>query len=76
MKTSLNIDDRLFKAARREAQKSGKNLSETITAWARIGQQALKRRGRGGRKLRTVNLGGPSSIDLSSRRDWMDSLDE
>ena len=78
MKTSLIIDDRLFREARKEAQKTGKTLSEMISHWARIGWETLRKsRSRPTKgEFKAVNLGGPSKIDLRSRRDWMDTLDE
>lgn len=75
MKTSLNLDDYLFKAAKKEMQKTGKTLSETISLWARLGlEHLLKQKPQSGKKLKTVDLGGPAMLDLSSRRDWRDLL--
>lgn len=76
MKTSLNIDDVIFKAAQKASQQSGKTISETISDWARVGRESLTRQ----KKLRRravppVNLGGVSRIDLTCRRDWMDLLE-
>mgnify|MGYP001766763521 CR=1 FL=1 len=79
MKTSLNIDDILFKEAGEEARREGKTIGETISGWARAGRRALleKRRAAKRRKApRAVDLGGPAMIDLGSRRDWMDSLED
>lgn len=77
MKTSLNLEDSLVKAAQKEIQKTGKSLSDTISHWARVGRDHLakKKRASSPKKLKTVNLGGPSRVDLSSRRDWKDLLD-
>lgn len=76
MKTSLIIDDRVFQTARREAERRGKTVSQVISDWARIGLETLKKAAQSRRKaLKSVNLGGAAEIDLSSRRDWMDSLD-
>lgn len=77
MKTSLTLDARLVQAARKEAAKTGKTLSATITQWARTGWEVLQKQRRTITKqpLKTVNLGGPASIDLQCRRDWMDTLD-
>ncbi|MBI1869565.1 MAG: hypothetical protein HYS07_00050 [Chlamydiae bacterium] len=76
MKTSLIIEDRLFRAAQKEAHREGKTLSETISFWARVGWESLRRSKHHPRHpVKPVDLGGPSSINLKSRRDWMDLLD-
>lgn len=76
MKTSLIIDDRVFQTAKREAERRGQTVSQIISDWARIGLETLKKATKSRRKaLKSVSLGGPAAIDLSSRRDWMDSLD-
>ncbi|MBI4366061.1 MAG: hypothetical protein HY543_04500 [Deltaproteobacteria bacterium] len=76
MKTSLILDDRVFQAAKRESQRSGRSLSALISDWARIGLETLKHTAkRKHRQLKTVDLGGPARLDLNSRRDWMDTLD-
>lgn len=76
MKTSLVIDDRIFQAAKREAQRSGRTVSELICEWARVGLQTVKTAvHRRRRTLKTADLGGPARVDLSNRRDWMDTLD-
>jgi len=75
MKTSLNIEDSLFKEAQKEAQKNRKTLSETISYWARIGRDTLRKsKKEGQRRLKSVDLGGAARVDLNSRRDWMDKL--
>lgn len=76
MKTSLIIDDRVFQAARREAERQGKTVSQLISEWARIGLETLRKVTRlRRRKLRTVNLGRPAKINLNSRSDWMEELE-
>lgn len=75
MKTSLVIEDSLFKAARKEAQKQKKTLSEIISFWARIGRQMLSKHKTKANELKAVDLGGPSSVDINSRRDWLDTLE-
>lgn len=76
MKTSLNIENSLFEIAQKEAQKNKKTLSETITHWARVGWETLKKQKRNQKpKLTFLNLGGPTLIDINCRRDWMDVLD-
>jgi len=77
MKTSLNIEESLYKAARGEALRTGRPMSEIISRWAAAGRKALLKEVKGGKRtLNSVDLGGPSQIDLSSRRDWYDSLEE
>ena len=78
MKTSLNIDDYLFEAARKEAQKRGTTIGETLSWWAQVGRKALRAnrgRVRTSARVKAVNLGGAARLDLNSRRDWMDVLD-
>ena len=76
MKTSLTIENSLFKAAQKESEKTGKTLSETISYWARVGRENLfKKKKKQAIKFKSVDLGGPASIDLNSRRDWIDSLE-
>ncbi len=76
MKTSLLIEDSLFEAARKEAQKERKTLSEVITSWARLGYQSFKeaKKSKKSGGVKTVNLGGAAQIDINSRRDWLDLL--
>ncbi|MBI1882595.1 MAG: hypothetical protein HYS08_00075 [Chlamydiae bacterium] len=76
MKTSLIIEDHLFRAAQREAQRQGKTLSETISFWARVGWESLKHQKKSPtRDVKPVDLGGPSRVNLKSSRDWIDFLD-
>ncbi len=75
MKTSLLIEDGLFRAAKKEAQKRKKTLSEIISFWARVGRQMLSKQKTKFKALKAVDLGGPSSVDINSRRDWMDTLE-
>lgn len=74
-KTSLNLDDQIFEAAKKEAARSKKTLSEVISFWARIGRNHLKNVKAKESRFRPVDLGGDSLIDLTRRNDWMDSLD-
>lgn len=76
MKTSLIIEDELFVAAKKEAAKSGKTLSEVISYWARLGRDSLKAKKAKPPEFKAVDLGGPASIDLTNRRAWMETLDE
>ena len=77
MKTSLLIEDSLFREAKKEAEKQRRTLSEVISEWARLGRDVLKkaRLKKGPGRLRSVDLGGSASVDLNSRRDWMDLLE-
>ena len=74
MKTSLNIEDSLFKAAQQTAQKYGRTLSDVISEWARVGKDTLTHK-KTRPPFHPADLGGPAKVDLSSRRDWMDTLD-
>lgn len=77
MKTSLNINDHIYKTAQREAQNQSSTISEIISFWAQVGLDFIKKQ-RARKKLvfKPVDLGGPAEIDLNSRRDWMDLLDK
>ncbi len=76
MKTSLIVDDSLFRDAKKEAEKEKKTLSEVLSHWARIGRDVLKKTKKAGQApLKSIDLGGPAAVDLNSRRDWMDTLD-
>lgn len=75
MKTSLNIEDRLFGLLQRESIRQKKTLGEILSEWARVGYEALCKQGKKGkRRLRSVNLGGETRIDINSRKEWMDLL--
>ena len=77
MKTSLNIDDNLYREAKAEALRSGRSVSDVITAWAREGRIAVSHRAKQKPvKFSPADLGGPPKLDLSSRRDWLDTLDD
>lgn len=79
MKTSLIIDDPLFNAAQKEALKNKTTVSQTLSFWAKVGREVLaqkKWKPASKRILKTVDLGGPALIDLSSRKDWRDILDQ
>ena len=76
MKTSLIIDDRVFKLAEREARKLGVSISQVISDWARLGlSRSLENRSSKKPKLKPVDLGSAPLMDLTSRRDWLDGLD-
>lgn len=76
MKTSLIIEDSLYRAAKTEAERTGKTISQTISFWASAGRLALKGEKRKKKRVIPVlNLGEPR-LDLTSRRDWLDLLDD
>ena len=76
MKTSLVLDDHLYQEAQRVAREKGKTLSETISEWARLGRKvALEQQRKSRGVYQPVDLGEPL-LDIGSRRDWMDMLDE
>ena len=75
MKTSLNIDDALFKAAQNAAIRGNISVSQVISRWARTGFTQLNSKKKKPSSLKTVDLGGSSLIDINSRRNWMDLLD-
>ncbi len=75
MKTSLNLQDSLFAAAKKESHSTGLTISEIISRWAWAGRRVLIKK-RTAKKLKTADLGGSALIDLSSRRHWLDLLDK
>ena len=76
MKTSLIIEDSIYDKAKQFALQTGKSISEVISLWARIGMEASNSKKRAkNSKLKTVDLGSEVSMNLDSRRDWMDTLD-
>lgn len=76
MKTSLNIEDEIFNAARLESIKTGKTLSDVICLWARAGRKFFLTRKKKRKDFCPVDLGDEAQIDLSSRKDWMEALDD
>lgn len=77
MKTSLIIDDTLFKAAQKDALKKKTTLSSVINDWARLGRAAFQKSRKSVlKRVVAVDLGGPASLDVNSRKQWMDLLDE
>jgi hypothetical protein len=76
MKTSLIIDDKIFDDAKKEADKSGKTISEIISKWAQVGREFWKKE----QKMKHVkefkprSLGAPM-IDLTNRKNWMEELE-
>lgn len=76
MKTSLVIDDRVFEDAKKEADKSGRTISEVISKWAQLGRETWKQsqKKQRAKEFKAKDLGAPQ-IDLSSRKDWMEELE-
>ncbi len=76
MKTSLVIDDRVFEEAKKEADKSGRTISEVISKWAQLGRESWKQsqKSQKTRVFKAKDLGTPQ-VDLSSRKDWMEELE-
>ena len=75
-KTSLIIDDNLFKAAAKEAEASDTSISQVISRWAVIGRNAERVSATRARVIyRPRDLGAPL-LTLRSRNEWMDALDE
>ncbi len=77
MKTSLVIDDALYQAAKKHAEKHGTTLSETISEWAKTGFQMLKQKKNDYQKKSFTPLdgGGPPYINIHNRNEWLDELD-
>jgi hypothetical protein len=76
MKTSLVLDDRVFEEAKREAHKTGRSISEIISQWAALGREVWRdKKNKSVKKFKALNL-GPEKIDLTSRKDWMEELDD
>lgn len=74
MKTSLTIEESLYRAARKEALRSGRSLSEIITSWAKEGLRSIQEKGKQKKpELKSVDL-GDLNVDISSRRDWLDII--
>ena len=76
MKTSLVLDDRVFEEAKKESLKTGKTISEIISEWAAIGRDQWKKlKGKKKKTFKPLDLGG-QNIDLTSRKEWMEDLDD
>ncbi len=76
MKTSLILDDRVFEDAKKEAHKSGRSLSEIVSQWAALGREVWKNKNvLNPKKFKPLDL-GPEKIDLASRKEWMEDLDD
>jgi hypothetical protein len=76
MKTSLVLDDRVFEEAKKESLKTGKTVSEIISEWAAIGRDHWKKlNGKKAKTFKPLDLGG-QKVDLTSRKEWMEELDD
>lgn len=76
MKTSLIIDDRIFEDAKKEADKTGRTISDVISKWAQVGRDFWKKEQKSKRpkQFKPRSLGKPM-IDLSNRKNWMEELE-
>lgn len=74
-KTSLLLDESLYQAAEKEAQKRNTSVGRVVSEWAKLGRKASIKAEVKTRNYSTVNLGSPSLVSLDSRADWMDLLD-
>ena len=76
MKTSIILDDRVFEEAKKEANKSGRSLSEIVSHWAALGREVWKsKKVQTPNKFKSLDLGA-EKIDLTSRKEWMEDLDD
>ena len=76
MKTSLILDERVFEDAKKEAHKSGRSVSEVISLWAALGREAWRqKKGQSTKKFKSLDLGA-EKVDLTSRKEWMEDLDD
>ena len=77
MKTSLIIEDSVFKDAKKESAKSDQSISMIINEWAALGRAAWKKHKKQKKTpaFKPVNL-GKQKMDLSSRDVWMDTIDD
>lgn len=75
MKTSLILDDRVFEEAKKEAARTGHSVSEVVSQWAALGREVWRsRRGQQATSFKPLDLGA-EQVDLMSRKDWMEELD-
>lgn len=76
MKTSIILDDRVFEEAKKEASRSGRSLSEIVSHWAALGREVWKsKKAPTPNKFKPLDLGA-EKIDLTSRKEWMEDLDD
>ena len=76
MKTSLNLNDQIFEAAKAEAYATGKTLSEIISSWAAVGRAATQKAQKKNKTFKPLDLGGAPAVDLSSRSRWFEELED
>lgn len=76
MKTSLILDDRVFEDAKKEAEKTGKTISEVVSRWAQVGREFWKKEQKNKRpkEFKARSLGAPL-VDLTNRKNWMEELE-
>ncbi len=75
MKTSLIIDDRVYEDAKKESATTGKSLSEVISQWAALGRGLWKKQKGKSSAFKPINM-GEQKVDFSSRKEWMETLDD
>lgn len=75
MKTSLIIDDRVYEDAKKESASTGRSLSEVISQWTALGRDLWKKQKGKTSSFKPANM-GRQKIDLSSRKEWMETLDD
>lgn len=76
MKTSLILDDRVFEDAKNEANKTGNSISEIVSQWAALGREVWKqKKAMRPKKFKPFNL-GEEKIDLTSRKEWMEEVED
>ena len=75
MKTSLIIDDRVYEDAKKESASTGRSLSEVISQWTALGRDLWKKQKGKKSPFKPINM-GEQKIDLSSRKEWMETLDD
>ncbi len=75
MKTSLIIDNRVYEDAKKESASTGQSLSEIINQWAILGRDLWKTHKKRGSAFKPIDL-GRQKTDLSSRKDWMEALED
>ena len=76
-KTSLMIDEQLFLDAKKAALKEKKSMSQVICDWAKAGKLQNEQHAAQQDVFQPLSLGGlTAKIDFTSRRIWMDELDD
>ncbi|HEY8269586.1 MAG TPA: hypothetical protein VIG33_01755 [Pseudobdellovibrionaceae bacterium] len=76
MKTSLILDDKVFEEAKKEAQKSGRSISEIVSQWAVLGRDLWRqKKGQKVKSFKPLDLGA-ERIDLTTRKEWMEDLED